>query len=276
MLAELHPVTPANLSELRRLELTGATATAGRFAGAVPSPEEYAAALWAGVLAQRVVVVDGRAVGLVGAHDPDPRSGTAWLCAWGAHEHVGTGVVAGGVARFVEWLFRAWPMRVLYAATTEDALASFRAVTGDLATEVARYPDRHRRGGRFVDRVVLACDRAAVEVSIRPRLDAAMRARPLDAPPTLDGMVLALADELGRPASALGPDRRVVADLGLDSLELFLVALWIEEHGGELPDPALWQTATIAELHRLAWSTAHAQRARCLTDVHVGGSGPHP
>ena len=240
MAVRLEPVGPGHLADLRRLELEGVTGSAGRFAGAVPSPAAYAEALWSGVLAQRAVVVDGTVHGLVSAYDHDPRSGTAWLAAWGDHRHLGTGSVAGGALRFVEWVFAAWPLRWLYAETTSANLERFSSALDGWATEVARLPGRHRRGGVLVDGVVLACDRATVDAAIRPRLHAAERAAPA-APHAAPEVVLAgIGELLGRPTAGWRPADRLVDELGLDSLELFLVALWLGERWGvELDADAL-------------------------------------
>ena len=127
----LRPVRPADYDLIRAAELSDDLGVRWRHAGSTPSPEAFAHSLWAGVLAQFLVVgsADQRMLGLVSAYDPDLRSGT---CSVGFARFVAGGEASPGLVEGVlllaDHLFSHWPFRKLYGETTEFNLPMDQAL----------------------------------------------------------------------------------------------------------------------------------------------------
>lgn len=133
-----------------------------RFAGATPSPDQIAASLWEGVLAQFVVegVSTGRPLGLVAVTTPNFRDGWAYLSAIGTPPAQGSGLVAEGVLLGFDYAFRTWPFRKVYMEVSETSFGAFRSGLGRFFTEEGRLREHAFWDGRYTDLFILSVLRA--------------------------------------------------------------------------------------------------------------------
>lgn len=146
---------------LRRLELVGPMAATWRFRGTTPSPEEYPSALWAGVVAQHLVV-----------RKPDELPVGIWLC-YGGDTRNGHASIAGakfdpsdrnphfveGGILFVDIIFRSWPFRKLYVEVPGYSLPQFSGSAGWLLTEEAVLKERYFHADRYWDEHIFSLSR---------------------------------------------------------------------------------------------------------------------
>ena len=102
-----------------------------RFGGHTPSPDEFVRALWVGVLAQFVPEYKGNSAGLLVAHGAALQDGTVRVTQV-ARGRFPDEVHAAGLRLFIDYLFRNWELRRLYAEVSERHLSRFLAQGGDV------------------------------------------------------------------------------------------------------------------------------------------------
>lgn len=114
----LRPIRTVDYELIRAAELADDLAVRWRHRGGTPSPEQFAQRLWAGVLAQYLVVAhaDHRVVGLVCAYNPDLASGTCWV-GFVRFDDDRSPLMVEGIVLLVDHLFGQWPLRKLYGET---------------------------------------------------------------------------------------------------------------------------------------------------------------
>ncbi len=247
----LRPVLPDDLDALRRIELSPRNLTRWRFAGEVPSPAEYRALLWSGVLEQRVVtsLTSPEPIGLVNAHRADLRSGTAWLGVVEREDLHGHGFGLAGLVLFVDWLFDTWPFRALHAEVNAANLGQFASALDGYAVESGRLRERFRRGADRSDAVLLTLRRDDWLANARPRV----RKEPVanDRRPVTFADVREVVASHGVDADGAGPET-ALAELGLDSLGVIEVLDEIEQRlGCPLPSADTVPLSTLGDLWRL-------------------------
>lgn len=245
----LRPVKPADYGFLYDLEVTSSLGGMWRQQGRTPSPDEFAASLWVGVVASFIVqTTAGEPVGVVAFYDEHQRDGVVYLAALVGADHRRGPVGIEAVERAITHAFRSWPVRKIYMESLEPNYEQFRSGAGRWFTEEGRLRNFGFSAGRYWDKVILAVDRA----------DWA-RSRSSGSPvEDLLATVLEIlrVDELDR--LALQAD--LVDDLGADSLTYFEVAEAIEAHHDiAIPDELIqsWRTVDdivhyVAQLERPA------------------------
>ena len=123
----LRPAEPDDYLALHAMEDDPASLATWRYRGAMPPLEEYEARLWEQTVA--IHLVESRATGeLLGycqLYDVEPRSGTGWFSVYAAPAHRGNGLVMEGNMVFLEWAFREWPVRWLYAHCLQTNFRAF-------------------------------------------------------------------------------------------------------------------------------------------------------
>lgn len=157
----LRPVVPGDYPALVRLESDSATGPERIRPEA--SPTEVAQLLWNGVQAQATVraTATDELVGLVTCYDADLRNGHAWLAVRSTADQVGTGLAMLGLGHLVTDLFREWPLRTLYALTSDRALPRFASILGRTATVQGVLRGYRLDDGAPADRTILAVERDA-------------------------------------------------------------------------------------------------------------------
>jgi RimJ/RimL family protein N-acetyltransferase len=171
----LRPVTGQDLPFLYTLETHGDILPRWRFAGSpIPPPEVFAAKLWEGVLAQFVIerLSPGNPIGHVCAYNPRLIHGTAHLAVVITPELQGRGWALEGAGLFVDFLFRNFPLRKLYAETVEyNYGASFSRGLGRFFSEEGRLREHSYYDGRYWDTLILTIDRDTWISTARPFFD---------------------------------------------------------------------------------------------------------
>lgn len=152
-----------DLPALHQIDLDANDANGWRYRGAVRSPNERTAYLWAdAVLDQQVFVSvsSGEVLGYATIYDYDKQSRVAWLAAVGSASVIGRGLTALGTGAMIDIAFKEWPLRKLYLEATSGTLASFASITRDGTTViVARFGDGIvRPDGSCEDRYWLEID----------------------------------------------------------------------------------------------------------------------
>jgi RimJ/RimL family protein N-acetyltransferase len=143
---------------IRTAELEGEGSITFRHRGATPSPEQFTASLWSGVLNQYMVESreDGRSVGFVACYNPDFRNDYAYIGGMIFPAFRRSGWALEGFTLFIDSLFYSFPFRKLYGEVLEPNLANFKQGLGGVATEEGRLLDHEYLGGGYVDKVTLA------------------------------------------------------------------------------------------------------------------------
>jgi len=140
-----------------------------RFRGETPSPDRFIATLWEGVLAQFVVSQNktNTGVGLVTTYGVNLRDQYAHIAFVTSPEYVGTGLTLEGLALFVDYLFRLWPLRKLYAEAVEYNYSQFSRGSNRYFKREGILRDQLHYAARYWDVHVLALYRRDWE-RIRP------------------------------------------------------------------------------------------------------------
>jgi RimJ/RimL family protein N-acetyltransferase len=154
----LRVVMQGDYETIRMVESSGDNQLLYRHKGTTPSPEEFVARLWAGVLAQFMVCENssGRPVGIVAAYGADFRNGHAHLASIVFPDHVGLGWPLEGTELFIDYLFETFDFRKLYGETSSVVMRTFPSVLGDIGREEGRLVGHERFKGELVDKVILA------------------------------------------------------------------------------------------------------------------------
>lgn len=133
----------------------------------VSSPESFAEHLWRSVLVQHLVleVTAAAPVGLVTAYDADFRNGTARVALLLDRSLHGEGWPLEALALFVNYVFRTWPLRKLYAEVAPHVLQQFATGIGGLVREEGRLIAHEYVGGEWCDVVIVSLFRDAWEAA---------------------------------------------------------------------------------------------------------------
>lgn len=157
----LRPLTPRDYERLYLQELSLDLGPRWRHQGATPSLESFTQSLWAGVLAQYLVVEreTRRPIGLVCAYNANFIDGWAYFAVAKFGEAGGAGRIFHGLALFLSHLFRNWSFHKLYAEVAGHTLPSFSSALGRLVEEEGRLTDHEWYQGRRWDHHILALTR---------------------------------------------------------------------------------------------------------------------
>lgn len=271
----LLPVATADYEALRLLELGDGLGPRWRHRGATPTLQAFTESMSAGVLAQFLVVDAAHPstpVGIVTCYGPDHANGHAYFAA----ARLGDGASAAfieGAALFVDYVFACWPFRKLYLETAEFNAPQFLRGLGPMVREEGRLSDHIFANGRHWDQLILAMRREAwsSDVFLRRRDESDLPATPR---PSLAEFIDRLRLELDLPDVVLAHDS-LVDDLELDSLELFRLAVVIDElaPGWSIPEQLDAEDLTVETVHHylgLELERRAAQRvARSASDLRL-------
>jgi len=171
---QLVPLSAQHEPEALSLYTTGSHLTRYRLRGATPSPESFRQALWDRVLAQFVVVGEGKVLGLVSAFQVDFRN---------RHVHIavvarpgappGTGME--GIALLIDHLFSEFDLHKVYAEVMAPNGEAFASGAGRLFVVEGRLTDHEYLDGEYHDMLVMAISRERwaehVDRILGPRAD---------------------------------------------------------------------------------------------------------
>lgn len=147
----LRPVHEHDLTFLYDLSTSGDTAWRWRQRGTTPSPQVFADQLFAGVLTQFIIVdrKDERRLGLVVAYRAEHRNGHAYLGIVVRPDCERRGLAFEALALFIDYLFRLWNFRKLYAEGPEFAFAQFGSAFSRYLEEEGRLQEHYYHDGRY-------------------------------------------------------------------------------------------------------------------------------
>lgn len=159
----LRPLVLADYENLRLIELSNTLLGGYRHRGQTPSPENYANRLWAGVVAQFIIVskANSQPIGAVACFDPDYRNGHAELGGMVFPSLKNAAWPLEGVRLFVDYLFHAFPFRKLYGHSLAPVADQFASAFGAVAKVEGRLSDHEYLNGEYVDMVIFALSRDA-------------------------------------------------------------------------------------------------------------------
>lgn len=161
----LRPVMPRDYELIRIAELSDQLGPRWRHRGATPAPEQHMQLVAQGALAQFMVVTlrHQKPLGLVTAYNPSFQDAHAYLAMAKFQPNDRSPTFLAGAVLFVEYVFRNWNFRKLYAETTDLNAAAFGSGIGRLLREEGRLKGHLFSNGEYVDLVVLALYRASWE-----------------------------------------------------------------------------------------------------------------
>lgn len=157
----LRPILAEDYSLISRCEQSPNLAVRWRFRGSTPSPEQWAQAIWSGVLAQFLVVENGRErpIGIVSTYAPNFQHGHAKLGAARFDTEEKSPAMVLGVALFIEYVFCCWNFRKLYLEVPEYNFGQFAHGVGRFFKIEGRLEDYSYVGHRYWDEVILSLSR---------------------------------------------------------------------------------------------------------------------
>ncbi|HEX7135764.1 MAG TPA: hypothetical protein VF228_24510 [Iamia sp.] len=179
----LEPLTAQYEGEALALYTAGSHLTRYRLRGATPSPEAFRQTLWDRVLAQFVVIGEGKVLGLVSAFQPDFRNRHAHIAVV-ARPDAPPGAGMEGTALLLEHLFSEFDLRKVYAEIMAPNGEAFASGAGRVFVIEGRLTEHEFLDGAFHDMLVMAISRdrwaAHVDQLLGPRPEAGS-----DAPATV-------------------------------------------------------------------------------------------
>lgn len=153
----LVPLTPEFHGAIYELAFRDQNVFRWRYRGTQPTAAAFEQSLYNGVLCQFVICPnDTRAFsGLVVAYNASPQDEFCCLAAI-TDQTASTGAVEG-IALFLRYLFRHWPLRKIYLESVEFNAPQFAsAVDAGLFKEEGRLKDHHYFDGTFWDLITYA------------------------------------------------------------------------------------------------------------------------
>jgi len=158
----LRPITPEEYAWLQRAELSEELSMRWRFRGATPSPEQWAEAVWAGALAQFLVVErqSEEPAGVVAVYRPNFQQGHAALGA-ARFASARSPVMILGIALFLRYVFACWNFRKLYMELPEYNYSQFASGLGRIFEIEGLLREHNYFDGQLWDEVILAIYREA-------------------------------------------------------------------------------------------------------------------
>jgi RimJ/RimL family protein N-acetyltransferase len=155
----LRPVSEADYEYLYGLFTREEHTFLWRFRGAAPGPEVFVQMLWQNVLCQFVVIrrKDSSRVGLITAFNSDFRNGFTYLALVIDPGATKTLAAHDSTMLLINYLFRGWNFRKVYAETTERHIDRlFPGAINRYVRVEARLPRHEFFDGRYWEGCILA------------------------------------------------------------------------------------------------------------------------
>lgn len=144
-----------------------------KLGGGVPGFDEFRQSAWHGVVAQWILVAhrSNRPVGVFTLSSADMRNGHAFVAVYADPFYIGTGLGIEGATVAIDYVFRMWPFRMLYADVSRPAFEQFKSVL-DRGFEIEGIRREHLwMDGGFHDLLMLRISRESWEREGRPLAD---------------------------------------------------------------------------------------------------------
>jgi hypothetical protein len=157
----LRTVQPGDYVALQMMETQGEAAMRWRYRGHTPSPEQWLATLWNGVLAQFLVISKrtNEPQGLLYAYNTSQQDRHTYFAALKFNLQERSPLMILGTAIFVEYLFKCWDFKTLYMEVPAFNFEQFSSGLGKYFTIEGRLRDNYICAGRWWDLLILAIRR---------------------------------------------------------------------------------------------------------------------
>lgn len=167
---ELRAIANEDIEFLRLAEVS-LIGPSWRHRGATVSPEQFRATLWAGVLAQVLVVRtnDEAPVGLATLYNADLSAGISYFAAASFRPEIPERAFVRGLGLFLDYAFDNWPFRKLIMEVAEFNFPKIESLVGGLIEVEGRILDRYWAGGRLWDEVFTSISRTSWEAYAESR-----------------------------------------------------------------------------------------------------------
>ncbi|MGH9920757.1 MAG: GNAT family N-acetyltransferase [Nitrososphaerales archaeon] len=167
----LRPIEPSDIPLLYRAALDPSQSYRWRFRGTTPSLEQFADALYRGTLGQFAVIdrSTGSLHGLVVLYNSMPEAGWAYIAFQRVqNEEVRTGHMMVGGCLLLDYAFKNWALRKIYAEIPDYNYQALIGSTGLPVTKEGCFHDHVYFGGQYHDLHVIAIYRETWESFIAP------------------------------------------------------------------------------------------------------------
>jgi hypothetical protein len=249
----LELVLPEDIPNLYRLCCASEAGIYWRYRGTTPSPSDFAASLWVGVVSQYKVVErsTGALVGLVVLYDHCGHHAKVGVVC--GDESVGSGLVIEGVAQLIRHAFRARPYIKLYF---ESSSILFPSSAERLLEREGILKAYVHQDGHYSDVTIYSLSRSTwdAQEDVSPYKQASTGW-------SLDTFLEDLSARTGRQLDADNSGPESPAALGFDSLDTLLLMETIDEVARNWAPPlplAELLSLPLADLHHLV--SAHLER----------------
>jgi RimJ/RimL family protein N-acetyltransferase len=168
----LRPILPSDYEYLYELETNEQITWRWRFRGTTPSPEQFAQMLWEGVLVQFIVEhrETRQRIGRVLAYEANDRHGWCHFAIVMDPSLNRMGWTLEALALFLNYLFKTWNFRKLYAETPEYVYDDFASGAGSSFHVEGRLGRHEWFQGRYWDLLLLAMYREDFEQGLGARI----------------------------------------------------------------------------------------------------------
>jgi RimJ/RimL family protein N-acetyltransferase len=173
----LRPVTAEDLRWMYEAVIGPRVGGYLRLGGAVPSFEEFRVGAWSSVVAQWMIVAQRtvRRIGVFALSSADMRNGTAFVAVYSHPRRLRSGMAIEGAALAIDYVFRMWPFRSLYADCSRPAFEQFKGVLGHVCHLDGVRRDHLWMDGRFEDLLMISLPRQDWEGEGRAFVERAQR-----------------------------------------------------------------------------------------------------
>lgn len=153
----LRPITLDDYAWVQDAELSSELSMRWRFRGSTPSPEQWAQAIWAGTLAQFLIVErqSEQPAGIVALYQANFQQGHASLAAAKFTQTKSPAMILG-IALFLRYVFACWNLRKLYMELPEYNYPQFSSGLGRIFEVEGRLREHTYFDGQLWDEVILA------------------------------------------------------------------------------------------------------------------------
>jgi RimJ/RimL family protein N-acetyltransferase len=168
----LRPITPADYDYLYELETNELLTWRWRHRATTPRPEHFVDMLWQSILAQFVIEhrETKQRLGRVLAYEANDRNGWCHFAIVADPSLNRSGWILEAMALFLNYLFRNWNFRKLYAESPEFAFDDIASGAGSAFRIEGRLKDHEWFDGRYWDLLLLAMYREDFDQGLGARI----------------------------------------------------------------------------------------------------------
>lgn len=158
----LRPLRPGDMPFFYEVMSDPAVGFRWRFRGHTPSFEEFSLAMSQRVCAQFVIEDPGQQpIGLVVAYNADHRHGIVYFACMIRPDFVGRGWPLEGALLFLDYLFKLWTFRKVYAEALSFNFAWFSSWSGRVFESEGVLKDHEYYDSQYWDLHILSCTRTS-------------------------------------------------------------------------------------------------------------------